>query len=668
MKKINLLFRYGLISFLCIFGFFAAILVYDVHSVRKPVKNVFTEALETNASLIEEHVSTWLESEVAALEIFRDSIIEPEDARDNIIYYLNQIPQPTGYEYVMVAWDEDNDTGTYNNLASYNDKGHFNASSRIHAKDYYKAHLAGQSRYIDPIRQSNTGINSLPIMVGFKYFDKDDQIEKTGVVVGFLSLETLESFNITFYKTGHICITDITNEPSHVIGTELTETEIHTSLEIPFENRTWKLDVAMEYKETQESVDSLRTKVIVTAVPVATICLTLVILLIYTLLRRVNVMKKSMDELTSGDKDLTKRLQFKTDDSVTRVMASCNNFVDMTHNTVLSINEAKNKVVSTYNELAKTLEENHKYLEKILNAMLNVNAAESNQQTSVDTTASAITQISSNIQSLNKMVESQSAAITQASASIEEMVGNIHAVTASVENMSKEFELLSNSTKKGIDKNNEVNNLLTNISDSSKILTDANKTIASIAAQTNLLAMNAAIEAAHAGDAGNGFAVVAGEIRKLAEESSKQSKEIGVALKSVSEQIKNVVVSATESTSLFQKVDVEINNTNQLVTQISNAMTEQEEGSKQVLDALNDMNNSTTEVRSASAEMDNGSKSILETVANLEKAAASMKDAYGQISDGVSDIQNSTSRLNGMNKNLGETIKEIEEKVNQFKI
>ncbi len=557
MKKANLLFRYGLVSFVGIFGFFLGILIYDVHSVRQPVKDIFNEALMTNASLVEEHISSWLQSEIAALEIFRDSIIEPEDSRDNIVHHLNQIPQPTGYEYVMVAWDEDNDAGTYNNLASYNDKGHFNETSRIHAKDYYKAHKAGQKRYIDPIRKTNTGINSLPIMVSFKYFDKVDQNEKTGVVVGFLSLEALNNFNISFYQTGHIYITDVTADGMPVIGNPPTESEVTVSKTISFENKIWQLDVAMENKEVQTPVNNLRTKVILTAVPVATVCLALVILMIYTLLKRVNVLKKSMDELTSGDKDLTKRLQFTREDEITKVMGSCNNFVDMTHKTVLSINDTKNKVIETYKELNKTIEENHTHLEKILNEMSNVSSAETNQQESVDMTASAITQISSNIQSLNKLVESQSAAITQASSSIEEMIGNIRAVTVSVEDMSKEFGMLSKTTKDGIEKNNQVNDLLTNIADSSKVLTEANKTISSVASQTNLLAMNAAIEAAHAGEAGKGFAVVADEIRKLAEESSKQSKEIGAALKTVSEQIDNVVVSASESMALFQKVDGE---------------------------------------------------------------------------------------------------------------
>ena len=647
MKKANLLLRYGIVSFLGIFGFFAAILTYDVHSVRAPVRNVFEEALTTNIDLIEEHISTWLESEIISLETFRDSIIEPEDSRDNIVYYLGEIPQPHGFEYVMIAWDEDNDSGTYNNLESYDDKGHFNETSRIHSKDYYKAHLNGVTRYIDPIRKSNTGVMAMPIMVGFKYFDKVDQIEKTGVCVGFLSLESLNAFDISFYKTGHVYITDITNETASVVGKEPSKDEIIKSKIIEFENRKWQLNVSMSKSEIEQPVNDLRFKVAATSIPVASLLVFLVILMIYTLLKKVNLMKNNMDELTSGDKDLTKRLSFNRDDAITKVMASCNNFVGMVHQTVTSINESKNKVITAYDGLNSIVAENKACLEKILNAMLNVNSAANNQDVSVESTASAI---------------------TQASASIEEMIGNINAVTNSINNMSKEFEVLVSATKMGIEKNKNVNNLLSTIAESSKVLTDANKTIASVAAQTNLLAMNAAIEAAHAGESGKGFAVVADEIRKLAEESSKQSKEIGNALKAVSAQIGDVVSVASESTELLNKVDNQTDTINILVEQIARAMDEQTEGSKQVLDALSDMNKSTTEVKGASAEMDNGSKAILETVATLEDASQSMKDAYSQISKGISNIQDATSKLNKMNADFGKNLKEIEENIEQFKI
>lgn len=668
MKKANLLLRYGIFSFLCIFGFFAAILTYDVHSVRVPVRNVFEEALTTNVDLIEEHISTWLNSEIISLETFRDSIIEPEDSKDNIIYYLGEIPQPHGFEYIMIAWDDDNDSGTYNNLESYDAKGHFNETSRIHSKDYYKAHLNGVTRYIDPIRRSNTGVMAMPIMVSFEYFDKVDQIKKTGVCVGFLSLDSLNAFDISFYETGHIYITDITGDITPVVGKEPSKDEIIKSKIIEFENRKWQLNVSMSKSEIEQPVNDLRFKVVATSIPVASLLLVLVILMISNLLKKINLMKNNMDELTSGDKDLTKRLSFDRDDAITKVMASCNNFVGMVHQTVTSINKSKNKVITAYGELNSIVEENKTCLEKILSAMCNVNSATNNQDASVESTASAITQISSNITSLNNMVETQSAAIAQASASIEEMISNISAVTSSINNMSREFEVLVSATKMGIEKNKNVNNLLSTIAESSKVLTDANKTIASVAAQTNLLAMNAAIEAAHAGAAGKGFAVVADEIRNLAEASSKQSKEIGNALKAVSAQIEDVVSAASESIDLLNKVDNQTDTINILVEQIARAMDEQTEGSKQVLDALGDMNNSTTEVKSASAEMDNGSKAILETVATLEEASHSMKDAYSQISKGISNIQDATSKLNKMNTDFGKNLKEIEENIEQFKI
>ena len=105
-------------------------------------------------------------------------------------------------------------------------------------------------------------------MVSFKYFDKVDQNEKTSVVVGFLSLEALNNFNISFYQTGHIYITDVTADSMPVIGNPPTESEVTVSKTISFENKIWQLDVAMENKEVQTPVNNLRTKVILTAVPV----------------------------------------------------------------------------------------------------------------------------------------------------------------------------------------------------------------------------------------------------------------------------------------------------------------------------------------------------------------------------------------------------------------
>ena len=440
------------------------------------------------------------------------------------------------------------------------------------------------------------------------------------------------------------------------------------SVSIPVEGYNWAVVSAVPYDHYFGSFMLRRYQgwaMDIIAVAFLVLCLAFSFYKSFKPLKLLNI---SIDNISSGNADLTNRIKIYSKDEIGNVANGFNTFTEMIQNILKEINAAKNEVGNTYNSLNTTIIKNKKNIEAVLNSMLKSTQAVSTQENSILSTSSSITQISANIQSLNKLIENQSSAVTEASASIEEMIGNINSVVKSVELMSEEFTSLSNATKEGINKNQTVGQLLVKIEESSQVLLDANKAIASVASQTNLLAMNAAIEAAHAGDAGKGFAVVADEIRKLAEESAKSSKSIGNELKGISEQIASVVTESNISLEVFSKVNEKINDTTQLVLQIQHAMEEQGEGSKQILEALTDMNNSTTEVKSASEEMNNGASNILNTVSVLDTAQKELKSANHEMDISISNIQVSTSELSRINKHLGESVKDIESKIELFKI
>ena len=102
--------------------------------------------------------------------------------------------------------------------------------------------------------------------------------------------------------------------------------------------------------------------------------------------------------------------------------------------------------------------------------------------------------------------------------------------------------------------------------------------------------------------------------------------------------------------------------------QIKNAMEEQLSGSKQIGDALHQMNDSTSEVKTASSEMSAGQKAILDEVKRLQDATSSMKEKVDEMESGAKKINETGTALDRISKNTTDTILQIGNNVDQFKV
>ncbi|MCQ2595989.1 MAG: methyl-accepting chemotaxis protein [Treponemataceae bacterium] len=377
---------------------------------------------------------------------------------------------------------------------------------------------------------------------------------------------------------------------------------------------------------------------------------------------------KSINDIASGNADLTKRISNSSKDEVGNVVDGFNKFTEKLQQIILEIKNSKDTLMVMGENLKKSSENTASSVAHILTNIKNIHEQIQNSSNSVSSTANAVTEISDNISSFEKIVSLQSNSVDSASAAIEQMLKNINSVTGSMDKMVASFNDLYELVRQGTDGHKGVNEKIVKIMDQSETLNEANKVIQNIASQTNLLAMNAAIEAAHAGEAGQGFAVVADEIRKLAENSSVQSKVIKTNLSDIEKSITSAATESAETNKVFAKVSEMIQDTNNLVLQMKQSMQEQNAGSMQVNEALNVMKESTAEVKDASAEMTKGNAAILEEVTVLQKITSEIGSSMNEMETGANEINGAASQLFNVSNEMSASINKISEEIDVFKV
>ncbi|PCF96153.1 methyl-accepting chemotaxis protein [Vreelandella nigrificans] len=345
----------------------------------------------------------------------------------------------------------------------------------------------------------------------------------------------------------------------------------------------WRLVVALDEHEATAGLRAIATTSIITLLIVAAITAIVFGMLLSLLLRRLLGVRNAMDNIATGEGDLTQRLPEEGNDEVSHIASAFNRFVGKMESVLIDVRSSSESVHHAANEIAM------------------------------------------GGQDLSRRTDNAASSLQQTSASVEQITSTVQHTAASAQEANKLSHSASKVAKEGGQVVANVVTTMEDISQASNKIGEIVTLMNSIAFQTNLLALNASVEAARAGEHGRGFAVVADEVRKLAGRSSEAANDIQKLIEDSQSKVNNGTTLVQNAGATMQDIVAHITRVTDVLEEINSATSEQSDGIKQVNIAVAELDRMTQENAAMVEESTTAAEHLKEQAEHLSGTISSFK-------------------------------------------